>query len=272
MSRRPRGSSKWFDAVIVETSSKRIANKHAGAEHQPMKPLRYRNIKPSAMQAKVIAACLAEVDELMAAFRLPPARITADRVHILSRQDFVRLVGHDRFWAVSVLGHVYLNARYVRRIRDLAIILSHELAHAASFTALIYRRGMPMPLPLVGLQASAVHLGRLDRASFGALNEVTTEMAAHSMRLGLVEKGIVQKKDAEYVTNYWRNHGYAPLSIFLITQLRPTPAGIVRLQRRLVHSMLTGGKSFFSMLRRRGLLEKFLELPNDPSAISQFMQ
>lgn len=271
MARRPRGSSKWFNLVFVEGKAVPAVGGHAGAEHRPMKSLRCRKLQPSFRQAVIITACLAEADDLMMAFRLTPARISLDRVHLLPPRTFARLVGHDRHLAISLSGHIYLNARYVRRGCDLAILLTHELAHLISFIILFFRKDVAFPMSLVGLQACAAHLGRLDYDSFGALNEVTTELAAHYMRVGLLKKGILRPADADFVDSYRNRRGYGPLLVMLTALLCPTVDRLNRFSWRLVRSMLTGSPAFFRTLRRHGLLEELLDLSADPNDIASFL-
>jgi hypothetical protein len=273
---RPRGSEKWFDAaVVVEARDEAEALSYRGRQFEPVTPFRCRTIRPTRRQASLIRECLDEADRLLRAFRLTPARISLDRVHILSPSDLRRIARNDRHRAVLWRGHLYLNARYIRNPADLLEVMTHELAHAISMSVIIFnprvKSRQAFPLVVYGLRVAGLRVGTVNHA-YLALNEVTTEIAAGEMRRALIERRVVTGRDARRLAKCWRRKtSYGPIISTVLHLLAGRRGSVPPVARRLVRCMLTGDPSFVELLKRRGVHDELFALEIEANQLDAFM-
>ncbi|MDD5251536.1 MAG: hypothetical protein PHT12_02785 [Patescibacteria group bacterium] len=280
-SRRPRGSEKWFDRVaVLNPLDQAEIDSYRGREFEPQPPpYDVPEIQPTRRQAQVIQACLEQLDRYLVDLGRPPARMSPNRVHLVSDAVFQQLKkDKETCKAFCSLGHVYLNAEWHRKSYRLAGGLSHELCHVGFFCILIITPrpqddNWPLAGVLYGLQVGMIEFMNPGR-HFLAFNEAVTEMAAHCLRRRLIKDGLFRGRDAARLDNYWFDGcGYGMLihtlcRLFGGKEMRGAP----RICCGLTRQMLNGGLDFIQLLEKHGLLEDLAVLDSDDLSLATFVE
>lgn len=183
-----RKNSRWADQVRTRCNDKKEAEyirKKLSGPLPDSADVTYCELKKTDFESYAIDKIGKLLDVMCQSVQLSPRGITKGRVHILSQNDF-RLIMGGTSDAVTIMGH-----SYICRAEDpvtMLFLLTHELAHLASFLSLIC-----ISKPAVnyvswhrsGFSVQTTQSGN----TFTGLNEAATEIVAGLIRTMLVRKG-----------------------------------------------------------------------------------
>lgn len=185
----PPPDARWVDHIIVRADSTEEED-HVRKQFNGPLPDCYNTsafeLRKTGFEIQAIREIAAFMDILCSTVELPPRGITANRVHILKPNDFKLALGENRD-AVTILGHSYITRAPDKTVQ--MFLLTHELAHLASYLSLISIGGSNRNHVTWHRSGYAVQTRRRGRA-FTGLNEAAAEIIA-----GLVRKMLARKSD-----------------------------------------------------------------------------
>jgi hypothetical protein len=173
---------RYADHVIVRGSGSKKERQTAREKLMAPLPDCYQvancELRKNEFEIKAIAHIAASTDQTVKKLGLSSRNIHPERIHILHKDDYRRILG-GRDDARTVLGHTYIT-----RTNDMIamlFMLTHELAHLASYLSLLVRLGPNAGH--VSWKRNGYMIQRNDKnLLFTGLNEACAELLAGLIR------------------------------------------------------------------------------------------
>ncbi|MFH1046930.1 MAG: hypothetical protein V1738_01385 [Patescibacteria group bacterium] len=202
-------TARWADKIIVRTNATNddeavIRKKLSGPLPDPF-GVGMHELRKTAFEIQVIKQSAFFLETILAAVNQPPRGIDVSRVHFLDLPNYRLFLGSGND-GQTMLGHCYLT----RRPEDTAaevFMLTHELAHLASFLSIISESDDTTRRVTWKRSGYAIQI-RNRGTAFSGLNEAAAEILAGIVREMLTRKCSLLDKPTKKLLS--KGYIYAP--------------------------------------------------------------